>query len=176
MVAASYGRGSHATWSRMWWGGGWYSGGWYGPGWYYPWAVYPGYWYWNGWAGYRYEYAPYASGSGIKFDLGQVPKADRKTVAEAGVYLPDENGKGGYLGSVGNFSEKWHKALPLAPGNYDLTVALADGRAINLTVAVQPGRVTHVALRLDQPPVQQSAVGGGNDQKLVPAPPPPPAK
>jgi hypothetical protein len=156
----------------MWWGGGLYLGTWYGPGWYYPLAVYPGFWYWSGWAGYQFEYEQRPAGaSGIKFDLGQIKvKADRKAVREAGVYLPDENGKSGYIGSVGNFLGK---RLPLDPGTYDLTVVLADRRELNVSIIVQPGRVTCVALRLDQPPAQTTAQSGEPAQpKLVPAPPP----
>jgi hypothetical protein len=156
----------------MWWGGGFYLGAWYGPGWYYPWVVYPGYWYWNGSAGYRFEYEPHAAeASGIKFDLNQIKaEADRKTVAEAGVYLPDENGGVGYFGSVGNFLKR---KLPLDPGTYDLTVVAVNRPAINLSVTVQPNRVTRVALRFDQPPqAQPAATKGENRPPLAPAPPP----
>ena len=89
-TVVEYGHPSHSTWSRFWWGGGPYFGTWYRPGWYYPWAVYPSYWYWNGWSGYRFEYESRpADASGIKFDLGQIKaKADRKAIEEAGYTSP----------------------------------------------------------------------------------------
>jgi hypothetical protein len=157
----------HNNCCRFWWGGGVYLGSWYyGPGWYSPWAVAPGYWYWNGWAGYQYNYAPYAAASGIKFDLEQIPKSDKKAVDEAGVYLPSEEGENGYLGKVGSFSGRFHRSLPLSPGTYDVAIALADGREIAMSVTVQPQRVTHVALRLGEPPESEA------NKKLVPAKPP----
>ena len=158
----------------FWWGGGLYFGSWYGPGWYYPGVWYPGVWYANGWgASYQYGYTPYASVSGIKFDLDDLPKADRKSVSEAGVYLPDSEGKAGYLGAVKNFAGNFHKALPLAAGTHDITVALADGRKIDMSVTVQPQRVTRVTLRFDRPPQEdQPEISATGEQKLVPAPTP----
>ena len=156
---------------NTWWPGGWYFGAWYGPGWYFPTVIYPSFWYWNGWAGYEYDYAPYVSASGVKFDLGQVPSGDRTAVSDGGVYLPDKNGKMGYLGTVGNFAGSWHHALPLDPGTYDLVISLTDGRSINMSIVVQPQRVTHVALRFDQPPPQQQSTeqNDGGPHQLVPA-------
>jgi hypothetical protein len=163
------------------WHGGYYGGFWYGIGWYYPMMLYPGVWYWNSQFAYQYEFAPYGNTvSGIKFDLNQIKKgADRKAVDQAGVYLPDKEGKTGYLGAVGNFSGILHKALPLAPGTYDLKVVVADGRELDMIVEVQPGRVTHVALRFDEPSSaeQESAEANApasddNEKPLVLAPAP----
>lgn len=134
------------------WGGGWYFGlSYYPAGWYYPGIVYPNYWYWNGFARYQYQYSPFASGSGIKFDLDEIAKADRKAVSAAAVYLPDGEGKQSLRGSVGDFSGGGHRALSLTPGTYDLTVVLTDGREIAISVGVQARHVTHVHLSFDEP-------------------------
>jgi hypothetical protein len=104
---------------------------------------------------YQYNYEPYATIPGIKFELGQIPKDDRKAVENGGVYLPDKNGEEGYLGSVKNFSGTWHKALPLSPGTYKITIALVDGRKLDMNVTVQPQHITKVALRFEKPPEDQ---------------------
>jgi hypothetical protein len=138
----------HGTW----WGGGIYLGFYYGPGWYY----FPGYWYANSWWAYQYAYEPYITASGVKFDLSQIPKADRKAVDDGGVYLPDGEGGEGCLGSVKEFSGKWHKALPLRPGTHNFVIALADGRTMEMSVTVQPQRTTTVALRSEKPDTEES--------------------
>jgi hypothetical protein len=158
-----------------------------GPGWYYPGAVYPGFWYWNGWTGYQFAYETRPSLSGVIFDLRQIKKTSRKAVAEAGIYLSEPNGGNGclgkavaeagiylsgsgYLGTVESFSKK--EPLPLRPGTYDLAIVLADGRTITMTVIVQPDRVTRVALRLDPPAAEPAATPNGRRDALAPAPSP----
>lgn len=164
----------------IWWGGGLYLGIGYAPGWYYyPAATLPGYWYGNSQMAYRYDSEPYIMNSGVKFDLAEIAEADRRAVEDGLVYLSEKGGEKGYLGSVKDFSGKRSKALPLDPGNYDILVALADGREFDMrSIIVQTQRVTKVELRFDKAPAEEKQTAGTLPnpvrQGLTPAPPPKP--
>jgi hypothetical protein len=133
---------------HIWWGGGIYLGVLYAPGfygWYMP-------YYGIGLAADPFYggYEEYLTAPGIKFDLSQVKGSDKKAIEDAGVYLPDGDGKDALVGSVKNFSGWTHHALPLAPGTYNVSVVLADSRKIEVPVMVQPQHVTTVLLLLSK--------------------------
>ena len=139
---------------RLWWGGGVYFGKYYFPGWYYAPAVYPGYWYSNGLINYSFGFAPFGGVtiSGVKFDLDAIHGKDHAEVEGGAVVIG-----GAQYGNVRNFSGTFHKALPLAPGDHDITIVLHDGRELPMRIAVQEYRITHVQVRFDQAPTDQSA-------------------
>ncbi len=134
---------------RGWWPGGFFWGVSYGPGWYYSMGFYPGFWYYGSYGyGYQYSVGEPSDLSGIKFDLDQIPKDERKAVENGNVLL---DGDGATNGRVKNFSGLGRgKVLLLGPGDHDITVRIKGGQEIAMSVAVRAGHVTHIALNFDQ--------------------------
>ena len=135
----------------IWFPPGWYYGHWYPAGWL---PIYADEFYWFGWYGYEYHIGEFDV-SGLKFDLDNIPEADRKT-AESGIVYVDR----AEIGTVKQFAGRLHSPLHLAPKTYEVSVQLADGRELNTTVAIMPGHVTHVLLRFSQKPAETKPPAG----------------
>jgi hypothetical protein len=96
---------------------------------------------------YPYSGRSYAK-SGIKFTLDRMSKNDRAAIEDGKVFIPDANGKLGYIGTVRNFSEGFHSApLLFTPGTREFAISLDDKRTFRMSAIVQPGRVTEISLR-----------------------------
>ena len=163
--------------NRLWWG---YWGPVNGFGWGYPAEFYPNWWYWNGVYGYQFQYSHNKKlKTGIDFDL-RLLGSEYDAALRGTVYLPRENSHVlDQYGPVENFLSSRHHnhVLRLRPGSYDITIVLADGKKIVMSVAVQPDTVTTATPSFTKPPQLEQAEAhnkksGGEAPKLVPAAPP----
>ena len=113
------------------------------------WDSIQGFWYYGSYGyGYQYSVGEPSDLSGIKFDLDQIPKDERKAVENGNVLL---DGDGATNGRVKNFSGLGRgKVLLHGPGDHDITVRIKGGQEIAMSVAVRAGHVTHIALNFDQ--------------------------
>jgi len=161
---------------RGFWPGGLFWGAWYAPGWYYSVGFAPELWYY-GPAGYGYQYSVGEPSdlSGIKFDLDQIPKNERKTIENGNVLLDGDEATNGRVKNFSGLGNK--KILLLGPGDHDITVRIKGGQEITMSAVVQPGHVTHVALSFDQERKEGKQFGGPSlpppgTKPLTPAPAP----
>jgi hypothetical protein len=156
-----------------WWsGGGWCCAfyatvGWgaYGPG-YYNYA--PGEWYPGGYDGWAFRYILPLPGTsiaqpGIKFDLSEVDKKDRKAVEDGQVFMMMVDGTPRMICLVKNHAGDLKKSLKLRPGPYDLTVELKDGRIFTAKAQVLQQGTTTVGLHFGGQTADKSEDAGSPD-------------
>lgn len=159
---------------RGFWPGGLFWGIFYAPGWYYSVGFAPAFWYYGPMGyGYQYNIGEPSDLSGIKFDLDQIPKDERKVVENGNILVDGDEATNGRVKNFSGMGNK--KILLLGPGDHDITVKIKGGQEISMSAVVQPGHVTHVALSFDrerteskQPPDSSLSTIGTNP--LAPAP------
>lgn len=98
-------------------------------------------WYGGYYGGYSGGYYPlgFVRQCGLKFDLGRLPKAEKKIV-EQGIVRVDEYP----FGEVGRYDGRMNSVLRLDPGAYEVSIVLPDGRQWGSRYLVRFGEATPV--------------------------------